>query len=195
MVKNKYNIGDNVLAKINYMNDNRAEIEAVIYGIEFVEETNSIRYKIHFEPNEFDKKQGCTGCTGYVDDIDIIGYKKKDLSNVILPLKLSSKEFKTVEYPLNWAMNSLHKDECIKFNDLYNEDRNKFTENFNEAVNGLKGIHGDRNIEIFKSIFEDKMSITEVADKYVISKERVRQIIMKITRCLRHPSTRKYYLP
>lgn len=70
--KNKYNIGDRIKGKIHYSNDKRKEIEAIILGAEFVDEINTIRYKIKFEPEEFYKKQGCTGCVGYVLESDII---------------------------------------------------------------------------------------------------------------------------
>lgn len=70
--KNKYNIGDRIKGKIRYSNDTRKEIEAIILGAEFVDKINIIRYKIEFEPEEFDKKQGCTGCEGYILESDII---------------------------------------------------------------------------------------------------------------------------
>lgn len=67
-----YNIGDKVRTKIHYLNDKRTEVEAIIRGVELDDKTNIIRYKIRFEPEEFSKKQGCTGCHGYVDQNDII---------------------------------------------------------------------------------------------------------------------------
>ena len=70
--KNKYNIGDRIKGKILYSNDTRKEIEAIILGAEFVDKINTIRYKIEFEPEEFDKKQDCTGCEGYILESDII---------------------------------------------------------------------------------------------------------------------------
>ena len=51
--------------------DKRKVVEAIIIGVELENETN-IKYKIEFEPEEFDKKQGCTGCEGYIDESDII---------------------------------------------------------------------------------------------------------------------------
>ena len=67
---NKYNVGDRVKTKIHYQNDKRKVVEAIIIGVELDNETN-IKYKIEFEP-ELDKKQGCTGCEGYIDESDII---------------------------------------------------------------------------------------------------------------------------
>lgn len=69
----KYRIGDRVKAKVNYQNDQRNEVEAVIYGVEIDSNIDRIRYKIHMEPTEFDKKMGCTGCTGCVYQENILG--------------------------------------------------------------------------------------------------------------------------
>lgn len=69
-----YSIGDRVKTKIHYQNDSRTEVEAVIRGIELEDKTDNVRYKIGFEPDEFHKKQGSTGCcSGYVDQDDILG--------------------------------------------------------------------------------------------------------------------------
>ena len=68
---NKYNVGDRVKTKIHYQNDKRKVVEAIIIGVELENETN-IKYKIEFEPEELDKKQGCKGCEGYIDESDII---------------------------------------------------------------------------------------------------------------------------
>ena len=70
-MKNKYNIGDKVKTKIHYQNDKRKEVEAIVIGIEWENKTN-IKYKIEFEPEEIDKKQGCAGCEGYINESDII---------------------------------------------------------------------------------------------------------------------------
>lgn len=70
---NKYNLCDKVRTKIHYENDNRKEVDAFICGIELVDGTDEIRYKIWFESDEFDKKLGGTGCTGYISQEDIIG--------------------------------------------------------------------------------------------------------------------------
>lgn len=73
MVNIKYNIGDKIRTKIHYQNDKRTEVEAIICGVELYDETDEVRYKIWFEPNDFDKKCGATGhCIGYVDQNDII---------------------------------------------------------------------------------------------------------------------------
>lgn len=53
---NKYNLCDKVRTKIHYENDNRKEVDAFIRGIELVDGTDEIRYKIWFEPEEFHKK-------------------------------------------------------------------------------------------------------------------------------------------
>lgn len=53
---NKYNLCDKVRTKIHYENDNRKEVDAFIRGIELVDETDEIRYKIWFESDKFDKK-------------------------------------------------------------------------------------------------------------------------------------------
>lgn len=70
---NKYNLCDKVRTKIHYENDNRKEVDAFIRGIELVDETDEIRYKIWFELDKFDKKLGSTGCIGYISQEDIIG--------------------------------------------------------------------------------------------------------------------------
>lgn len=79
--KNKYNISDRVKVKINYKNDTREEIEAIILGAEFVYEINSIRYKIEFEPTKSEKKQGCTKCSGYVLESDIVSGENENNSD------------------------------------------------------------------------------------------------------------------
>lgn len=70
--KVKYDIGTKVTAKIHYMNDLRREVDAVICGIEIDGENNTIKYKIHIEPTEYNKKMGSTGSTGYIDQEDIL---------------------------------------------------------------------------------------------------------------------------
>ena len=70
---NKYNLCDKVRTKIHYENDNRKEVDAFIRGIELVDETDEIRYKIWFGSDKFDKKLGSTGCIGYISQEDIIG--------------------------------------------------------------------------------------------------------------------------
>ena len=70
---NKYNLGDKVRTKIHYENDKRTEVDAIIRGMEIIDETDNIKYKIWFEPEESSKKQGWTGCIGYVDQDDILG--------------------------------------------------------------------------------------------------------------------------
>lgn len=70
---NKYNLNDKVRTKIHYKNDNREEVDAFICGIELVDGTDEIRYKIWFEPEKFDEKLGSTGCIGYISQEDIIG--------------------------------------------------------------------------------------------------------------------------
>ena len=74
---NKYNLGDKVRTKIHYDNDKRKEVDAIIRGMEIIDETDNIKYKIWFEPEESSKKQGCTGCIGYVDQDDILDYADK----------------------------------------------------------------------------------------------------------------------
>lgn len=72
MFEIKYNIGDRVRTKIHYQNDSRAEVEAVIRGIVLEDGTDKVKCKIWFEPDEFHKKQGSTGCSGYINQDDII---------------------------------------------------------------------------------------------------------------------------
>lgn len=67
---NKYHVGNKVRTKINYINDSRKEVIAEIIDVLLVED--SYRYKINFEPDDFSKGQGCTGCEGYVLEEDII---------------------------------------------------------------------------------------------------------------------------
>lgn len=69
-MKNKYTIGDRVKTKIHYQNDRRNEVEATILSVEL--KSDEVKYKIHFEPEELDKEQGCTGCEGYISENDII---------------------------------------------------------------------------------------------------------------------------
>lgn len=70
--KVKYDVGTKVRSRIHYMNDPRREVDAVICGIEIDGEKNKIKYKIDIPPTEEDKKMGCTGSTGYVDQDDIL---------------------------------------------------------------------------------------------------------------------------
>ena len=78
MAKVKYNIGDEVRTKIHYMNDKRTEVDAVIRGID-LDDTGTVRYKIHFESDEYHKKQGSTGCEGYIKQDDILGLKESEI--------------------------------------------------------------------------------------------------------------------
>ena len=78
MAEVKYNIGDKVRTKIHYMNDKRTEVDAVIRGIN-LDDTDTIKYKIHFDPDDFHKKQGSTGCEGYVDQNDILELKECEI--------------------------------------------------------------------------------------------------------------------
>lgn len=73
MRKNKYNIGDTVKANIKFKNDARENVDAVILGAMIVEETNDIRYKIRFAPEDKDVKMGCESCTGFIMEQDILG--------------------------------------------------------------------------------------------------------------------------
>lgn len=66
----KYDIDDRVRVRINYENDTRKEVDATICAIEITRD--STRYKIEFEPEKHDKKQGCTRCEGYVKEDCII---------------------------------------------------------------------------------------------------------------------------
>ena len=70
--KVKYDIGNKVRAKVNYINDSLKEVNGVVRVIEIDGENNIIRYQLHIEPAEFDKKMGCTGSIGYVDQDDIL---------------------------------------------------------------------------------------------------------------------------
>lgn len=71
-LKSKYNIMDKVRVKIHYQNDSRTEVEAIIRGIDLNGDTDEVKYKIWFEPEEFHKKQGCIGCICYVKQDDIL---------------------------------------------------------------------------------------------------------------------------
>lgn len=73
MVEIKYNIGDRIRTRIHYQNDRRKEVEAIIRGVELEDDTDNIKYKIWFEPEESHKKFGSTGCRGYINQDDIIG--------------------------------------------------------------------------------------------------------------------------
>ena len=73
MVEVKYKIMDKVKTKIHFQNDKRKEVEAIIHGVFLDDDTDEIRYKIWFEPDEVHKKQGSTCCTGYVQQDDILG--------------------------------------------------------------------------------------------------------------------------
>ena len=73
-----YNIGDSVRTKINFANDKRDEVVAIIRGIELQDQSNNIIYKIWFEADEYSKEQGSTGAIGYItqdDIIEVIKYK------------------------------------------------------------------------------------------------------------------------
>lgn len=68
----KYDVGNKVRAKVNYINDSRKEVEGIIRGIEIDGENNSIKYKLLIEPTDLDRKMGCTGSIGYVWQEDIL---------------------------------------------------------------------------------------------------------------------------
>ena len=68
----KYDIGNKVRAKVNYMNGSRKEVDDVIRGIEIDGEENSIKYKLLIDPTDFDRKMGSTGSIGYVGQEDIL---------------------------------------------------------------------------------------------------------------------------
>lgn len=72
MANIKYKIGDKVRAKIHYQNDERTEVEAVIYGIQLDYLAGEVKYKIRFEPDDFAKEQGCTDCEGFISPDDIM---------------------------------------------------------------------------------------------------------------------------
>ena len=68
-----YSIGDRVRTRIHYKNDSRSEVEAEIKNIVFGSNKDDIRYEIAFEADENSrKKYGCTGCSGYVFQDDVI---------------------------------------------------------------------------------------------------------------------------
>ena len=69
-MKNEYNVGDRVRTRIHYQNDNRKEVEATIVGVEL--NSDNVKYRINFEPEEYEKEHGCTGCEGYINQNDII---------------------------------------------------------------------------------------------------------------------------
>ena len=68
----KYDVGNKVRAKVNYINDSRKEVKGIIRGIEIDGENNSIKYKLLIEPTDFDRKMGCTDSIGYVEQEDIL---------------------------------------------------------------------------------------------------------------------------
>ena len=68
----KYSIGDRVRTRIHYKNDSRSEVEAEIKNIVFGSNKDDIRYEIAFEGENSRKKYGCTGCSGYVFQDDVI---------------------------------------------------------------------------------------------------------------------------
>ena len=92
-MRNKYNIGDRVKAKINFKNDPRKEVEAIIRGIELEDSTGYIKYKIKYDPDDFDKQQGCTGCIGYINQDDIIDLCKTRVEVTMEKIKRVSMEF------------------------------------------------------------------------------------------------------
>lgn len=69
--KVKYDIGTKVRAKTHCLNDPRSEVDAVICEIRVG--SDMIGYSIKIPPTEEYKKNGCTGCTGYVNQDDILG--------------------------------------------------------------------------------------------------------------------------
>lgn len=69
-MKNKYNVGDRIRTRIHYQNDSRKEVEATIVSVEL--NSDNVKYRINFEPEEYDKEHGCTGYEGYIDQNDII---------------------------------------------------------------------------------------------------------------------------
>lgn len=71
-MRNKYNIGDKVRVKTNYRNIKRREVEATITSVVLETNPDNVKYKIHIESEELEKREGCTGYGGYIDEDNII---------------------------------------------------------------------------------------------------------------------------
>lgn len=159
--KNKYNIGDRVKVKINYKNDTREEIEAIILGAEFVYEINSIRYKIEFEPTKSEKKQGCTKCSGYVLESDIVSGENENNSDwMTQPLTPEEKQ------------------EIIMRARLKEQER-KVTERITKEVTERitkQGIQ-DAYVLLRREGVPDETAIIMIAAKKDMSEDEVRRII------------------
>ena len=72
IIRNRYNVGDKVRVKTKYKNYKRREVEATITGVILEVNPNNVKYKIHIESDELEKKQGCFGYGGYIDEDNII---------------------------------------------------------------------------------------------------------------------------
>ena len=70
-LNNKFNIGDKIRTHINYSNDRRKEIDAIIKDV-IKNFNDQIQYEIDFEPDDIDIENGCLVCTGYINELNII---------------------------------------------------------------------------------------------------------------------------
>lgn len=167
--KNKYNIGDRVKVKINYKNDTREEIEAIILGAEFVYEINSIRYKIEFEPTKSEKKQGCTKCSGYVLESDIVSGENENNSDwMTQPL--------TPEEKQEIIMRARLKEQERKVTERIIKDvTERITKEVTERIT-KQGIQ-DVYVLLRREGVPDETAIIMIAAKKDMSEDEVRRII------------------
>ena len=112
------------------------------------------------------------------------------------PLKLTSKLFKKADYPMNWIMTAYPEDNdnYIKFVKMHHDNYDILMGNLNEVLHKLRLTINPRNVDIFISVFRDKMTFEETGNMYNLSKTRVGEIIRKVSRILRCNDNFNYIL-
>lgn len=107
-------------------------------------------------------------------------------------------EIRNMKYPFNWIAFAYKygnsDDSCTyeKLNELFtNKDYEILVKDFDSIVDNIKETNGaskciERNIDIFKDVFKHKMTYVDTAKKYDICTARIRQIVSKMTRLLKH---------
>lgn len=97
-------------------------------------------------------------------------------------------EIKKREYPFD-LLNDI--------TNVYNkDDLDWILEHFDENINYLfernKNIFNEREINILFAIYKDGLSLKAAAEKFELTSERIKQILTKTQRKLKHPSLIKY---
>ena len=114
-------------------------------------------------------------------------------------------EVRNAKYPFNWIIFAYKygmgfsdtTERYIQLNRKFeSEDYNDVVRKFDSVIEFFKensdvSKNIERDINIFLDVFKHKMTYTDASKKYGIGTERIRQIILKMTRYLKSP---KYWL-